>query len=243
MTNTIPTYILEQCSNIKVIYQNKIWDKISGEESAFPKDITVHTCQEVLEKMYDFYNWGEEESTGKNAMVKHKNRLQYFAVLMFSWMQSTPLNMMIMHVIGYYKRKGHIWDKNKNEKLVFDAQSKYQINLIINDLISDIDNILRYKIKNYFQNYYLLVCEKAGKETAGENWAEYVEYGTTDRIIIELQNIGIPRHLSTIIKKDFLEYLTFEDGALVDIDIDNLIKHIDGDKYKEEFKELNAIFV
>lgn len=241
--NRIPTYILEQCSNIKVIYQNKIWDKISSEESAFPKDITVHTCQEILEKMYDFYNWGEEEATGKNAMVKHKNRLQYFAVLMFSWMQSTPLNMMIMNVIGYYKRKGLIWDKNKNEKLVFDAQSKYQINLIINDLISDIDNILRYKIKNYFQNYYLLVCEKAGKETAGENWAEYVEYGTTDRIIIELQNIGIPRHLSTIIKKDFLEYLTFEDGALVDIDIDNLIKHIDGDKYKEEFKELNAIFV
>ena len=36
---------------------------------------------------------------------------------------------------------------------------------------------------------------------------------------------------------------SFEDGALVDIDIDNLIKHIDGDKYKEEFKELNAIFV
>lgn len=146
-----------------------------------------------------------------------------------------------MHIISYYKRKGQIWDKNKNEILIFDAQNKYQINLIINELISDIDNILRYKIKNYFQNYYLLVCEKAGKKIAGENWAEYVEYGTTDRIIIELQNIGIPRHLSTIIKRDFLDYLTFEDGALVDIDIGNLMKYIDCDKYKEEVKELSAI--
>ena len=61
-----------------------------------------------MEKMYDYYNWGEEESKGRNPMVKQRTRLQYFAVLMYSWMKSTPLNRMIINIINYYKKKGEI---------------------------------------------------------------------------------------------------------------------------------------
>lgn len=239
--NHIPLYILEQCSNIKVSYQNSIWEKISGEEKAFPEEITTQTCQAVLEKMYDYYNWGEEESKGRNPMVKQRTRLQYFAVLMYSWMKSTPLNMMIINIINYYKKKGEIWDKN--ETIPFDPNNRNHINLIINNLISDIDNVLRFKIKNYFLNYHLIVSEKVGKEIAGANWAEYVEYGTTDSVIIELQNIGIPRHLSMMIKDDYAEFLTFEDGVLVDINAEALIENIDCDKYKDELEELREIFL
>ncbi len=96
--------------------------------------------------------------------------------------------MMIIYIINYYKRKGEIWDRN--EMVIFNPNDRKQINLIINNLISDIDNVLRFKIKNYFLNYYLIVSEKVGKQNAGANWAEYVEYGTTDDIIIELQIIG-----------------------------------------------------
>ena len=238
--NHIPLYILEQCSNIKVLYQNNIWEKINAEEKAFPEEITTQTCREVLEKMYDYYNWGEEESKGRNPMVKQKTRLQYFAILMYSWMKSTPLNMMIINIINYYKKKGEIWDKN--ETIPFDSNNRDQINLIINNLISDIDNVLRFKIKNYFLNYYLIVSEKIGKENSGSNWAEYVEYGTTDSVIIELQNIGIPRHLSVMIKDDYAEFLTFEDGVLADINAEALIGNIDCDRYQDEFEELKEIF-
>lgn len=51
--NHIPLYILEQCSNIKAIYQNKVWVKIKESERAFPEEITYQTCLEVLERMYD----------------------------------------------------------------------------------------------------------------------------------------------------------------------------------------------
>lgn len=239
--NHIPLYILEQCSNIKVAYQNDIWETISGKEKAFPEEITTRTCEEVLEKMYDYYNWGEEESKGRNPMVKQRTRLQYFAVLMYSWMKSIPLNMMIINIINYYKRKGEIWDKN--EIIPFEPNNRNHINLIINNLISDIDNFLRFRIKNYFINYYLIVSEKFGKEIAGKNWAEYVEYGTTDDIIIELQNIGIPRHLSLLIKKDYSDFLSFEDGVLVDINIEALIDNIDDNKYKDEIEEIREIFL
>lgn len=239
--NHIPLYILEQCSNIKVIYQNKVWEKIKESESAFPNEITTQTCLEVLEKMYDYYNWGEEESKGRNPMVKQRTRLQYFAVLMYSWMRSTPLNMMIIYIINYYKRKGEIWDRN--EMVIFNPNDRNQINLIINNLISDIDNVLRFKIKNYFLNYYLIVSEKVGKQNAGANWAEYVEYGTTDDIIIELQNIGLPRHLSMMIKDDYIDFLTFEDGMLVDLNARELIENIDCKKYKNEIDELKEMIL
>lgn len=239
--NHIPLYILEQCSNIKVIYQNRIWEKISGSASAFPDEITTQTCLDVLEKMYDFYNWGEEESKGRNPMVKQRTRLQYFAILMYSWMKSTPLNMMIINIINYYKRKGEIWDTSGI--VIFEPNNRNHINLIINNLISDIDNVLRFKIKNYFLNYYLIVSEKVGKQNAGANWAEYVEYGTTDSIIIELQNIGLPRHLSMVIKDDYIDFLTFEDGVLVDLDAKALIKNIDFEKYKDELEELKEVLL
>ena len=105
-------------------------------------------------------------------MVKQRTRLQYFAVLMYSWMKSTPLNMMIIYIINYYKRKGEILDRN--EMVIFNPNDQNQINLIINNLISDIDNVLRFKIKNFFLNYYLIVSEKVGKQNAGANWAEII---------------------------------------------------------------------
>ncbi len=110
-------------------------------------------------------------------------------------------------------------------------------------MISDIDNVLRFKIKNYFLNYYLIVSEKVGKQNAGANWAEYVEYGTTGDIIIELQNIGLPRYLSMMIKDDYIDFLTFEDGMLVDLNARELIENIDCKKYKNEIEELKEMIL
>lgn len=239
--NNIPLYIMEQCSNIKISYQNNIWRQINERTMAFPEEVSVQTCYDTLEKMYNYYNWKEEESKGRHAMVKQKTRLQYFAHLMYSWIKSVPLNMMIINIVNYYKKVEFIWDKNK--KIKFDPQNKYHINLVINNLISDIDNILRFKIKNYFLNYYLIVSEMSGKENAGTNWAEYLEYGTMDKVIIELQNIGLPRHLSTLIQKEFLEFLNFEHGVLIGIDIDSIMKKIDCNKYKEELSELKELLM
>ena len=127
--------------------------------------------------------------------------------------------------------------------VIFNPNDRNHINLIINNLISDIDNVLRFKIKNYFLNYYLIVSEKVGKQNVGANWAEYVEYGTTDDIIIELQNIGLPRHLSMMIKDDYIDFLTFEDGMLIDLNVKELIENIDCQKYKNEIEELKEMIL
>ena len=91
-----------------------------------------------------------------------------------------------------------------------------------------------FKIKNYFMNYYLIMPEKIGKEIYDKNWAEYVEYRTVDDAIIELQNIGMPWYLSMIIKNDYAGFSTFEEGTLVDINVEMLIQNLDCNKYKDK---------
>lgn len=62
-----------------------------------------------------------------------------------------------------------------------------------------------------------------------------------DKDTIELQNIGLPRHLAVLIKNEYMEYLMFEDEALVEINMEELLSHIDDEKYKEELTELKEI--
>ena len=129
---------------------------------------------------------------------------------MDSWMKSKPLKMIIASTINYYKNKGKIWENGKY--IEFNYKDKGDINRVVNLVISDIDNVLRFKLKNYFENYYMLLKERMGEYNAGVNWADFLEYGTTDNNIIELQNIGLPRHLADYILEHYsdLDNMSFK---------------------------------
>lgn len=234
--NVVPENILEQSTSIKPVYQNAIWNGLNNADKAFPEEITPNNCYEVLVNMYKNYKWGIEESKGRNPLVRDPEQLIYYAVLMYTWMSSKPLNMIIGNMINYYKKKGAIW--HKKEYVPFVYTNKEHINWVINDLIADIDNALRFKIKNYFSNYYLLVAGKNGVEVAGEDWSEYLEYGTTDKVIIDLQNVGFPRHIAMLIKENYEEVLVYDENELVDVQTEKLLSVLLQDNHKQEHKEL-----
>ncbi len=234
LQNEVPEKILSSYSIIKAKYQNRIIRYNGLEELTLSSDISYKSVLQALETLCDFYSWDKEEVGGRNPMYRSRESLKYYAVLMSNWMDSTPLSRMISTAIDYYTKNGHIWDVD--QLIDFNPKDKYQINLVINEIISNIDNILRFKLKNYFGNYYELLAEKLGEESAGKNWAEYLEYGTTDSRIIELQNIGIPRHLASYLLKNYHQYFKFYQGALVEVEKDNLLKVMD--QGAVEFKEL-----
>lgn len=234
--NVVPENILEQSTSIKPLYQNAIWNSLNSSDKAFPEEITPNDCYGVLVNMYNNYKWGIEESKGRNPLVRDPEQLKYYAVLMYTWMSSKPLNMIIGNMINYYRKKGRIW--HRNEYVLFVYTNKEHINWVINDLIADIDNALRFKIKNYFSNYYLLVAEKNGVEVAGADWSEYVEYGTTDKIIIDLQNVGFPRHIAMLIKENYEEVLVYDENELVQVQIDKLLGLLLENNHKQEYDEI-----
>ena len=230
----IPERILSSYSMIKSSYQNKIYQREDLASQKLSSDISYASTLEKLELLCDFYFWETEEVGGRNPLLRSRESLKYYAVLMSSWMNSQALSWMITNAIKYHKDKGEIWDVS--ELVPFNSNSQKHINMVINNLISDVDNILRFKLKNYFSNYYDILAEKLGDMSAGENWGEFLEYGTNDRRVIELQNVGIPRHLANFLLENYSELFVFEGGALMNIRKEALIEAMDVDS--SEFKEL-----
>ena len=134
--------------------------------------VDYDTALRYLKELYDKYHWNVEESGGRNPLTKSKNVLKYYAILMNSWINSEPINKIIITTLKYYEKK-EIWIVDHNED--FDRDNKLHINTVINKLIGDIENMLRFKLEKYFNNYHMLIKEKFGEIKAGANWSEFLE--------------------------------------------------------------------
>ena len=103
--------------------------------------------------------------------------------------------------------------------------------------ISEIDTVIRFTLKNYFENYYAILEARDGKDNSGQDWALYMEHGTTKKELIEIQKLGVPRHLSKLFYDDFRDCLVYDnDGQLRSIDTASIYKKLcskEGPEYKE----------
>ena len=94
----------------------------------------------------------------------------------------------------------------------------HHINHVINELLKDVENILRFKVKNYVINYLKLTRQDAG------DWHNYLEYGTSDKTIIELQKIGFDRQVSLELVNHQEESFQFNtEGEIIQIDKRNIL--------------------
>lgn len=56
-----------------------------------------------------------------------------------------------------------------------------------------IENTILFKLANYFRFVSKQMKEKHGVKYLDNDWYEYIEYGTIDSIMIQLQRIGYKR--------------------------------------------------
>ncbi|EMF0150500.1 hypothetical protein N8A33_000273 [Enterococcus hirae] len=73
------------------------------------------------------------------------------------------------------------------------------------------------------------------------NWEDFLEYGTTDLTIIELQNLGFPRHIATFLKNNYLKYFIVENGTITDFYETDLLESLRDSPYQQEFREIQSI--
>jgi len=234
---TIPEKILSRSSMIKAKYQNNLFNKENIDDYKLPTKIDYQTISNYLKKISIIYNWKSEEVGGRKPLYKSDNILEYYSHLMNDWINSKPLNFIISNTIKYYINKGSIW--YNGSELPFDSKSPFHINIIINQVISDVDNLLRFKIKNYFENYYMILEERLGVKNTGANWAEYLEYGTSDFKIIELQSIGLTRYLAQYVLKKHKDCFSFRNRFLTKMDKEKLLHEMD--KNIPEYVELKKL--
>lgn len=248
--NLVPLDILRISSLIKPSYQNRTLKYIAnlGEDIVLPAIDESTDYLLVLERLYDLYNWGVEESAPKDALVPSglakkgygKAHLKYWAMLMRHWINGEPLNLLIGYSIAYHHKKGDIWFR-ENGRMVGEpfTGSQKHVNVIIEQIMNDIENGLRFRIEKYLLNYYLLCKFQLGEANAGYNWADLVEYGTTDKKSVELQNLGLSRGAAKYLLEKHAPFFIFDDDdSLSDIKQDRLVKNLrKEDEYFEEIVE------
>lgn len=239
--NKVPETILSQSSTIKLVYQNQILSS-SINLMNIPEKIGYQDCLDLLNSLYDIYNWEKEESGGRNPLVRNRTVLGYYAVLMNSWINSQPLNVIIKNTINYIDKSYRRIYFNNGESVFFEKDNRTHINQVVNNVVSDIENVLRFKIKIYVKNYIdlLRIKYQKNKETINiPNWDKYLEYGTTDFTIIELQNLGFQRHIASFLKNNYLDYFIMEDGVITDFLENELKEQLQKSKYIQEFEEVS----
>lgn len=237
----VPSDIISRFPGIKVSYQDQLWK--ANPQKLKKMDIpTYDNCLALLECLCDVYHWETEEAGGRHPLLPHGNHncLRHYASLMSDWMNSKSINEIIAANIRRHKGKripnGYTSNNTRNYEM-FNPGSKVHLNIIINETISDIDTFIRFSLKTYFENYYCILERRFGKENAGRNWAIYMEHGTCKKSLIEIQKLGIPRHLSNVLLSDFKECCKFDSlGELVELDIPAILQKIfkqDHEKYAE----------
>lgn len=239
----VPPNIVASNIDIGVKYQNTI---LKERDHFIPEETSYNGCLELLNILYEKYNWSKTETIGKSPMIKSKSQLQYYAVLMSSWIATMPLKVILQECINYYWHNGipqeiTIIDFDGTRKsVVFDIKNQVHINTVINNIVNDIENKLKYKIKNYVENYLELYLYKGNSKVP--DWAAYLEYGTTDSLIIELQNWGFSRSIASFLKKKFSTYMSIDKQGTLAIDEIGLKKAIENSNYKEEYSEIAELY-
>lgn len=239
----IPNRILTQFPLIKTKYQNDIWN---FNDFLVLGDPNYENCLEALKWFYKIYHWDIEESGGRNPLVSSRDKsvLKHYASLMTDWMNSKSINEIVAknihNHIGRTIKLGY--ENNSVNIAFFDINNKEHLNVVINKTISEIDTIVRFTLKTYFENYYSILENKFGKSNTSQNWSLYMEHGTKNIRLIEIQSLGIPRHLSKYFETNYLDFLTFNDqDELVSIDFDGIrekVKSIDKNAKSAECVEL-----
>ncbi|AST91063.1 hypothetical protein BC6307_07110 [Sutcliffiella cohnii] len=234
----VPYHILKTNQHMAVeqqesAYQFIIENEDNFKKTLFPRKIDYQNCLAILNQFYDIYKWDKYEKR-----LKSKNSLKYFALLMNNWINGTSLNEIINQSIDYAARNkrniSYYDDENRKQYDVFLRKNRIQVNTLINDLIKEIEEILRFTIQKYVNHYYLLLEENYGKEQAGSNWSNYLEYGTRNSVVIILQNMGLSRYVANLLIKEHPTYFTINDGTLINVQKESLLKVLEEGSIEEQ---------
>lgn len=179
---------------------------LEGEE--YPIEVNYNSILYFLERLHTYYKWDVYESSKD---IGNKNKLRYYAVILNKWMNGFGLKQIIDQSIKNKEESGEVYmDRQRVEY----TGSSDQINSIINDTLDTIENIILYKIANYFLKFSERCKEKKKIEKLENDWYNYIQYGTKDSIVIQLQKYGFSREASLKIK-NCDKYIIFEEDKIL----------------------------
>lgn len=171
---------------------------------------------EFLKTLANIFKWRVYEKSTLGNIDKRNHELthiEYYAVILRHWMKGDNLAYIINSTIEY--KEDHpdsgVW---LNSWKVHPYYNRYDIrhkNYVIADTLNALDRVILFKILNYFREFSTEYKKfhQLGDKRFPNDWYEYVEYGTSNDVIIVLQQSGFEREQASYIKSNgFIDYST-----------------------------------
>ena len=185
------------------------------EDMSYPEKINYKTILEFLKLLYKKFNWSKYEPKNE---LGNENILSYYATILNQWINGAYISQIIKNSINHSKLVGIIYNYGKKENYTGSVE---QINIIINNTLDTIEQIIKFKIENYFCKFSELYKKRKGIDEIPNDWYEFLAYGTNIRETIELQKMGFSREIALKIYKK-KKYCIYEnDKIFVNLDILN----------------------
>lgn len=197
--------------NISIKQKDSLYKAISSKNIKYPEDFDYDTCVEFLRNLSEIFQWSiyEKDTIGKG------NRLYYYAVILLQWMQGNGLHEIIRRALLYNNEKKCLIRDSQHQDLVNFNNSIEHKNIVINETMKNIDNIINYKFSMYFLRFsetYLRYYKQQPKN----DWYEYVEYGTSNKLVIMLQKFGFLREEAILLSKpQFSNHISLNENNLI----------------------------
>ncbi len=222
--NETPYLILSANESIELKTQNSAYKQLKylhaqKHNILLPTQINYQNSLETLTKLYKLYSWNDK-------YLGNENSLKYYAMLMNKWINDSSLNQIISESIDYYYTHNRKLRINNGDLVDFDKNDKTHINALIGNIIDEIEIVLRFQLEKYFNHYHMMVKNILGEDNAGENWAMLLEYGTQNREIIALQNMGLSRYSAQKIFKECRGAFISENGQLKKVDKSKILSKL-----------------
>ena len=144
--------------------------------------------------------------------------LRWYAVILLQWVNGYGLNYIIERALEYKRNTPGSTVKDKDGySLVEYNDSIEHRNAVMSEVLDVIENIITFRISNYFLKFSNSCKERDNVEVLDNDWYEYVEYGTTNKLSILLQKCGFTRETSRYIKQNRETYIVKNENNLLRI--------------------------
>lgn len=169
-----------------------------------------------LEELSRIFNWDKYEfgTLGKRNRNGDHAKLSWYAVILSQWMEGHGLNYIMRRAVEYMNNHPEKFWLNDYTPAYFDNSPEHK-NVVFADTLEVIENVILFSISNYFLRFSNMYKSIYGEDSLDDNnWYEFVEYGTTNKLTVFLQRNGFSRETANYIKDHAAIYVIDREGEL-----------------------------
>lgn len=166
-----------------------------------------------LERLCYAFDWEtyEPDTLGYVNKGKH-SKLAYYTTLLRQWLSGKGIRYVIEEAIRYkLDKKGTVYVGGA--RVPFDNSPVHR-NKVIEDTLNDLNDIVLFRLSNYFMRFSSELKKYQRRDYLTNDWYEYVEYGTSNKVSILLQKNGFSHEAATYLSGDERRFISRTDAGV-----------------------------